>query len=104
MHAISEGMKQINNVTVDTFCRDIDHAGVHFEVEAGTTGLCKDSRAYMRLTAEDGSFFARLQTDDVGKPRGVEIAVTGCAEILSLLETLEFTFRAIADAIEENDD
>ena len=101
MYAVSEGMKQINGVVVDTFEREVKRAGTSFEVEAGTTGFCDDARAYVRLKAKDGDFFARVKKDDSDRVNGVEIAVSGNAEVLALLESLEFVFRTLMETCDD---
>ena len=103
MYAVSEGMKQINGVVVDTFSRGVERGGTAFEAEAGTTGFCKEARGYVRVTAKAGDFFARVAKDDAGKPKGVEIAVSGCAELLALMESLEFAVRALMETCEEKE-
>ena len=104
MYAIREGMKQINSVIVDTFERDVERADAHLEVEAGTTGFCEEPRAYVRISAKEGDFFARVAKDDAGKPTGVEIAVSGNPEILAIMEALHFAVEAIMETCQENED
>ena len=102
MYAIKEGKVKINGEMTGTFSRDVKWAGSNFEVEAGTTGFCKEARGYIRITAKDGDFFARVAKDDEGDPRGVEIAVSGCASLLVLLEAMGFAFQALIEGCEEN--
>lgn len=109
MYEIREGMKQINGVVVDTFERDVDRAGTLLEVESGTTGFCggkreEGGRAYVRITAKNADFFAKVNTDEKGRPHEMEIAVSGDAEILALMEALHFAYLALAETCAEEND
>ena len=109
MHEIRTGLKQINGVVVDTFERDVDRAGALLEVESGTTGFCggereEGGRAYVRIRAKNADFFAKVNTDEKGRPQEVEIAVSGDAEILALMESLHFAGTALMETCADEND
>lgn len=109
MYEIRKGMKQINGVIVDTFERDVDRAGALLEVESGTTGFCggdreEGGRAYVRIRAKSADFFAKVNTDENGRPQGLEFAVSGDAEILALMESLHFAYLALMETCAEEND
>ena len=108
MFAVREGMKQINGEIVDTFERNVDFGGVHMEVEAGTTGFGnvpdEDARGYIRIKSNRGDFFSKITTDDMDRPRQVEITVSGEMELRALLKAVQFATQALADMCDDNID
>lgn len=109
MFEIREGMKQVNDVVVDTFERDIMEGDTFMEAEAGTTGFCggnreEGGRAYVRISALNADFFARVTKDEKGRPDGLEIAVSGDDDIMALVKALWFAHRALIEQINGEDE
>lgn len=94
MYAIEEGMKLINGVVTETFERKIEPGLSLYEVEAGTTGYqSDDTRAYFRITAHAGDFFARVSKES----NQVEIAVSGEEGLKAMLDSLLFAMKAMIE-------
>ena len=109
MFEVREGVSCVNGEVFQTFERDARDGDACFEVEAGTTGFCggkrdKGGRAYVRITAEEADFFARLLVDDNDRPRGVVMAVCGDDEMTALIKALEFAAEVLWDQAAEVDD
>ena len=85
------------------------HASNDFSDGSGTTGFCggereEGGRAYVRIRAKNADFFAKVNTDDKGRPQEAEIAVSGDAEILALMESLHFAFLALMETCADEND
>ena len=109
MYEIREGATCVNGEVFTTFMRDAKEESVCLEVEAGTTGFCgggreSGSRAYVRITAENADFFARITDESQKLPRGAVIAVCGDNEIAALVKALEFAAEVLRDQMMEIDD
>ena len=77
MFEVREGVGCVNGEVFQTFERDARDGHAHLEVEAGTTGFRgggrqEGGRAYVRISAENADFFARIIEDDNKRPRGAD--------------------------------
>ena len=109
MFEVREGVTCVNGEVFQTFERDAREASACLEVEAGTTGFKggdrkSGSRAYVRITAEEADFFARITDESQKFPRGAVIAVCGDDEIVALVKALEFAAEVLKDQLMEVED
>ena len=109
MFEVREGVSCVNGEVFQTFERDARDGHAHLEVEAGTTGFRgggrqEGGRAYVRISAENADFFARVIEDDNKRPRGIVMAVSGDDELVALIKSLEFALEVLQDQAQEVDD
>ena len=106
MYAVTEGAKEINDVKLKTFSRNVKHVNTDLDVEAGTTGFKgyvpreKSSRAYVAIGCNQGDFLFAPVKDEDGSIVGIEIACCGDAALMSLVDTLGFAMEALMDECE----
>lgn len=110
MYAITEGIKKINWVELQTFSRDVNNAKTDLEVEAGTTGFkggcCREkgARAYLAVDCNQGDFLFEPTVDEDGRCVGIEIACCGDDALASLIDVLGFSIRALIEQCDEADE
>ena len=106
MYAITEGAKNINDVKLHTFIRNVKHVNTNVDVEAGTTGFRgyvpreKSARAYVGIDCNQGDFLFEPVTNEDGRVVGFEIACCGDAALMALLDSLAFSLQALIDECE----
>ena len=106
MYAVTEGAKEINDVKLKTFSRNVKHVNTDLDVEAGTTGFKgyvpreKSSRAYVAIGCNQGDFLFDPVKDEDGRVVGIEIACCGDGALMSLVDTLGFAMEALMDECE----
>ena len=104
MYEIHAEERRVNGRAVRVWQREIKDACA-LKVTAGTTGYQGGDtghgcRTYLRLSDIGGADMRCRLLDSHGE-HGVEIALGGDAELLTLLEALEFVVHVLKDQIEE---
>ncbi len=106
MYAVTEGAKEINDVKLKTFSRNVKHVNTDLDVEAGTTGFKghvpreKSSRAYVAIGCNQGDFLFNPIRNEDGRVVGIKIACCGDGALMGLVDTLGFAMEALMDECE----
>jgi hypothetical protein len=106
MYEVTNGVRQVNGVEIETWKRKITDANI-LSVEAGTNGYQggdtgHGSRTYIRIQNEGGTDLgARVLLDSLGYVDGVEIVLGGDAELSTMIEALKFATKVLEEGIQE---
>lgn len=96
MYEIRESIRDVGNVAITTYKRDVVMANI-IEVEAGTNGYCggdsgHGSRTYFRIQDKGSTDINATALDG-----GIEITLGGDSELESIIEALKFVVIVLED-------
>jgi len=106
MFEIIEGKRNVNNVEITTWKREIFSANI-LEVEVGTTGFCggdtgHGGRTYFRL-ADLGSTDMNVSISNYQDNPSVTIELGGDTELETFIDALKFAVQVLESEKNAND-
>lgn len=109
MHEVREQLKEINGTPIVTYERDIWDANV-LEAEAGTTGFMggdagHGGKTYFRIQDGVGTAINAIPLKGRnGESEGLEVLLSGDAELRTVITALKFIVSVLEDESREEDD
>lgn len=106
MYEVIEGERDVKNVAVDTFKREVVDANI-LEVEAGTNGYQggdtgHGSRTYIRIQDMACTDLTVKPThNSYGEADGVTLELGGDAELATIIEAMKFIVKVLEEQSRE---